>query len=287
MVESSVGQTIRIQVDDREARGSSIASRLAAVEGVSVAVKRLRTGDYLIAEKAVSGACPRIGSPARRRTPFGMGPGGCPAASGPLNDATTSPGGPFLAVHPAWTHRGALEYLDRLLKRKRVPDFLESLFDGRLFAQAQRLANTPLRAFLILEGPSSDWAQRHIKRESVQGAMLTLSVVFGIPILRAQNEEETARLICYTARQMLGASTSPPNRPGRRPRGKRAIQIRVLTSLSRVGVKRAQHLIESFGTLEQVMAANPKELAAVPGIGKQTPQSIHWAAHEDGMSYYL
>jgi hypothetical protein len=32
-----------------------------------------------------------------------------------VNDATTSPCGPFLAVHPAWTHRGALEYLDRLL----------------------------------------------------------------------------------------------------------------------------------------------------------------------------
>jgi ERCC4-type nuclease len=173
------------------------------------------------------------------------------------------------------------------MERKRVPDFLESLFDGRLFAQAQRLANTPLRAFLILEGPSSDWAQRHIKRESVQGAMLTLSVVFGIPILRSQNEEETALLICYTARQMLGASTSPPHRPGRRPRGKRAVQIRVLTSLSRVGVKRAQRLIAFFGTLEQVMAANPKELAAVPGIGKQTAQQIHWAAHEDGMSYHL
>src|SRR5664279_6433578 len=58
-----------------------------------------------------------------------MGPGGRSAASGPLNDATTSPCGPFplgiaygdtrdkliSAVHPAWTHRGALEYLDRLL----------------------------------------------------------------------------------------------------------------------------------------------------------------------------
>jgi ERCC4-type nuclease len=226
MVEKYGGQPIRIQVDDREARGSSIASRLAEVEGVSVAVKRLRTGDYLIEGKAV-------------------------------------------------------------LERKRVPDFLESLFDGRLFAQAQRLADTPLRAFLILEGPSSDWAQRHVKRESVQGAMLTLSVVFGLPVLRSQDEAETAGLICYTARQLLGVSTTPPHRPGRRPRGKRAIQIRVLTSLFRVGVKRAQRLLQHFGTLEHVMAANPKELAAVPGIGKQTAQSIHWAAHEDGISYQM
>src|ERR1035441_6852924 len=72
-----------------------------------------------------------------------MGPGGRPAASGPLNDATTSPCGPYLlgiaygdtrdklisAVHPAWAHRGALEYLDRLL----VPlEFHEDLAGGGL-----------------------------------------------------------------------------------------------------------------------------------------------------------
>jgi DNA excision repair protein ERCC-4 len=173
-----------------------------------------------------------------------------------------------------------------VLERKRVPDFLGSLFDGRLFSQAKRLADSPLRPFLILEGPASEWVHRHIKRESVQGAMLTLSVVFGIPVLRSQSEEETARLIRYTARQLQATSTAAPSRPGRRPRGKRAIQIRVLTSFPRVGSKRAQHLIEHFRTLEQVMAASQKELAAVPGIGKQTAQSIHWAVHEATVSYH-
>ncbi len=173
-----------------------------------------------------------------------------------------------------------------VLERKRVPDFLESLFDGRLFTQAKRLADAPLRPFLILEGPASEWADRHIQRASIQGAMLTLSVVFGIPVLRSQNEEETARLIRYTARQLQAASTAALNRPGRRPKGKRALQIRVLTSLPRVGSTRAQRLIDHFGTLEQVMAAGREALAAVPGIGKQTAQSIHWAVHEKTMSYH-
>lgn len=225
MENRSDGPLIRIWVDDREARGSGIAARLAEMADVSIVVKRLRVGDYLIEGKA-------------------------------------------------------------LLERKRVPDFLESLFDGRLFAQAQRLADFPLRPFLILEGPASEWAQRHVKRECIQGAMLTLSVVFGIPVLRSQNEEETARLIRYTARQLQAASTATLNRPGRRPKGKRAVQIRVLTSLPRVGAKRAQRLIEHFGTLDQVMAAGREELASVPGIGKQTAQSIHWAVHEE-TNYYL
>jgi ERCC4-type nuclease len=172
-----------------------------------------------------------------------------------------------------------------LLERKRVPDFMESLLDGRLFAQARGLAETPLRAFLILEGPASEWTQRHIRREAIQGAMLTLSVVFGIPVLRSQNEAETARLIRYTALQLQAVSSHAPNRFGRRPRGKRALQIRVLASLPKVGTKRAQHLLDHFVTLERVLCADVKDLEAIPGIGKQTAQSIHWAVHENRVSY--
>jgi ERCC4-type nuclease len=226
MAMDSLGPRIRIWVDDREARGSGVADRLAGMDGVVVAGKRLRTGDHLIEGKAV-------------------------------------------------------------LERKRVPDFLESLLDGRLFAQAKRLADSPVRAFLILEGPASEWTQRNIKREAVQGAMLTLSVVPGIPVLRSQSEEETARLICYTARQLQAVSTAALNRSGRRPRGKRALQIRVLTSLPRVGARRAQHLINHFGTIQKVMAADPQELTSVACIGQQTAQSIHWAVHEESNPYRM
>ena len=222
----SVGSTIRIVVDDRESRGSSVTNLLARMEGVAATVRRLRTGDYLIEDKA-------------------------------------------------------------LLERKRVPDFLESLFDGRLFAQARRLAEAPVRAFLILEGPASEWTQRHIRREAIQGAMLTLSVVFGIPVLRSQDEEETARLIAYTARQLHSVSIAPLRRPGWRPKGKRAIQLRVLSSFPRIGTRRAQRLLDHFGTLENIVAAPPEALTAVPGIGQQTARSIHWAVHEESLSYHV
>jgi len=147
------------------------------------------------------------------------------------------------------------------------------------------LAESPIRSFLILEGPSSEWTQRHIRREAVQGAMLTLSVVFGIPVLRSQDEAETARLIFYTAQQMQSVSSSTWRRPGRSPRDKRALQIRVLSSLPRVGTKRALRLLAHFGTLERIMAATQEELTGVPGMGKQTAQSIHWAVHEESFSY--
>ena len=56
-----------------------------------------------------------------------------------------------------------------VLERKRVPDFLWSLFEGRLFTQASRLAGSPLRPFLILEGTTSEWTRRQVRREAIQG----------------------------------------------------------------------------------------------------------------------
>ena len=136
----------------------------------------------------------------------------------------------------------------------------------------------------MLEGPPSAWANRRIKREAILGAMLTLSVVYGIPILRSQSEEETARLVRFTALQLQVIPTKDLHRPGRRPRGKRALQIRVLSSLPRVGPMRAKRLLDTFSTLERIVATTAEDLAAVPGIGKRTAQSIHWAVHEDCLS---
>jgi DNA excision repair protein ERCC-4 len=215
----SNGQPIRIWVDDREARGSGIAARLAAMEGASVTVKRLRTGDYLIEGKAV-------------------------------------------------------------LERKRVTDFLESLRQGRLFSQANRLAASPYRPFLILEGPSHEWQRVGVTRAGIQGALVTLAIGYGIPVLRSQNENETAQLILFTARRLHLGAWVAIRRPARQIRGKRARQIYILTGIPRVGSVRAIRLLERFGTIEGVMAASPEALTEVEGIGTQTAQQIHWAVHE-------
>lgn len=48
-----MGEAIRIWVDDRESRSSGLVEKLMKMESVSVGVKRLQTGDYLIEGKVV------------------------------------------------------------------------------------------------------------------------------------------------------------------------------------------------------------------------------------------
>jgi ERCC4-type nuclease len=172
-----------------------------------------------------------------------------------------------------------------LVERKRIPDFLTSLCDGRLFRQAAALAASGLRALVILEGTSADWHHSKLRREAIQGALLTLGVIFGLQILRAQDEGETARIILFAARQLRQGAHTATRRPGWRPKGKRARQLYILTSLPHVGATRAKALLDDFGTVERVCSASETELLAVSGVGPRTVAAIQWAVRETVVPY--
>lgn len=64
-----------------------------------------------------------------------------------------------------------------LFERKTLQDFAKSLIDGRLFAQATRLAAGRLRAAIILEGTARDLEGNAIHREALLGAMVSLTLI--------------------------------------------------------------------------------------------------------------
>jgi len=174
-----------------------------------------------------------------------------------------------------------------IVERKRIPDFLSSLCDGRLFRQAAALAASGLRALVILEGPGSEWRQSKLRREAIQGAMLTLGVIFDLQILRSRDEAETAQIIVFAAHQLRQSAHAALRRPGWRPRGKRSRQLYILTSLPGVGATRAQALLKHFGSVEHVISASEVELLAVSGVGPHTAAAIQWAVREEVIPYRL
>ncbi len=89
-----------------------------------------------------------------------------------------------------------------VFERKTVVDFAASLADGRLFLQARKLASLRGPAAIILEGRAADLAKVEMRRESLQGAMISLSLIFHLPVLRALDAAETARLLVYAGRQL-------------------------------------------------------------------------------------
>ena len=121
---------VRIIVDDRE-RTAGVAEVLWQRPGVSIAVRRLKLGDYQV------------------------------------NDTL-------------------------IVERKTLADFARSVRDCRLFTQAGRLTRQRrMRTCLILEGTPDRYPRLAIPKPAFQGALITVSLVFGLPVLRSATPEET------------------------------------------------------------------------------------------------
>ena len=83
-----------------------------------------------------------------------------------------------------------------LFERKTLTDFAASIKDGRLFIQARRMAASRFKGVFILEGKTGDLLDSRMSREAIQGALITLSLVFGIPLLRAVDISESVEPGC-------------------------------------------------------------------------------------------
>ncbi len=169
-----------------------------------------------------------------------------------------------------------------LFERKTLRDFAASLKDGRLFEQAIRLAASPMHKAMILEGSAHDRLDSGMRREALQGALITLTLFLGIPLLRSADAEESAKLMLYAARQYdhIAGQTPPRLFAGKRPRGKRKTQLRILQSLPGIGPSTAHNLLEQFGSVEAILAADESALLGVAGIGSGRAKAIRWAVEE-------
>ena len=172
-----------------------------------------------------------------------------------------------------------------LFERKTLIDLVASIKEGRLFDQATRLAYSPTRGVVILEGTGRDLAHCGMRREPIQGALITLSLILGLPVLRSQGPEETARLIRYAARQVRSITSGALPRKIKRPKGKLKAQLQLLQGLPGVGPDRAKRLLEAFGCIEGVLTAAAEELATVPGIGEKTAEAIRDMVAEEAAEY--
>lgn len=161
-----------------------------------------------------------------------------------------------------------------VVERKTLRDLAASVVDGRLLSQASRMAASNLRPVLIIEGVEQDLRGLGVRREAIQGALVAVSVVFGIAVLRARDIEESARLVSYVGRQVVAQAQGGLPRPGWRPRGKRRRQIYVLQGLPGVGPRRAMNLLEVFGNVQAVITADANRLMEVEGIGPRTAAGI-------------
>jgi DNA excision repair protein ERCC-4 len=163
-----------------------------------------------------------------------------------------------------------------VFERKVAADFAASLVDARLFFQARRLVNQSFRGAFIIEGDTADWNKLCVRREALRGALLTLSLVFNLPVFRSRDMNETSRLLVYAGRQFARLQHVRASRYRvYKSRRKRTRQLRVLAALPGVGRDRAERLLNHFGSIQTCLTASVVELQEVPTIGPKIAKAIH------------
>jgi ERCC4-type nuclease len=165
-----------------------------------------------------------------------------------------------------------------VIERIGLPDFLSALKSGDLFQDAYRLAYCGYRPVMILEGDKSEVANLRLKRESVQGALVHLMVILGIPLLRSANSQETCRLIRYIGIQLARKTTPRKQRPiqkaGATAPTRQDGAIGLLAHLPGIGPERAQAMLDRFGSLREVFNADVETLQDVKGIGRKRAEVL-------------
>lgn len=172
-----------------------------------------------------------------------------------------------------------------IFERKTLCDFSLSIVQGRLFIQAQNLAKYGCQPVVILEGTSKDIAEYGVSRDAVQGAIITISIIYGIPILRSKDCVETAKLIVMTAKQAIRTISGGVQRQGYRPKGKKSRQLFILQGLPGIGKRKAEMLIDKFGTVEAVINAKAEDLTCIYGFGEKTVEDIKNVLRDNSIDY--
>jgi len=167
-----------------------------------------------------------------------------------------------------------------IVERKTLSDFAVSVVDGRLFTQASTLARTNrARPCFILEGAKKDHPKLVISRSAMQGAIIALTLVFGLPLLRSRCPRETADLILYAADQLQRRNSTTPKRQGYHPKGLARQQSFLLQAIPEIGPAKAKLLLDTFGSPFGVASAKVEDLRAVDGIGEVAATRIHQVFH--------
>jgi DNA excision repair protein ERCC-4 len=167
-----------------------------------------------------------------------------------------------------------------VVERKTLSDFAVSVIDGRLFTQASRLARTTRATpCIILEGTKKTHPDLVISRSAMQGAIIALTLVFGLPLLRSSCPQETADLILYAADQLQRRNATAPKRQGYHPKGLARQQSFLLQAIPEIGPAKAKLLLDAFGSPFGVALAKAEDLQALDGIGESASKNIHRVFH--------
>jgi len=159
------------------------------------------------------------------------------------------------------------------IERKTAKDFVGSIIDKRLYKQAKELVENFRKPVIILEG--DELYSSLINPNAIRGAMASIAVDFGIPIIPTRSEEDTAAMVMRIAiREQINDKSTIQVRTEKKPLTLYEQQLYIVESLPNIGPVTAKKLLEEFGSIKNIINTSQSELKSVEGIGDKIAKGI-------------
>ncbi|WP_251329009.1 DEAD/DEAH box helicase [Haloplanus pelagicus] len=169
------------------------------------------------------------------------------------------------------------------VERKTVADFLDTLTGGdrSLFDQVGDLSRHYARPVVLLEGEGL-YEERNVHPDAIRGALASLTVDFGVSVLRTEDEGDTTDLLAVLAeREQTTRDRAVSVHGEKSAKTLDEQQEYVVGAIADIGPVTARALLEHFGSVEAVMTAREEDLLAVGGVGEVTADRIRTVVGSD------
>jgi len=163
------------------------------------------------------------------------------------------------------------------VERKALPDFVSSVYDGRLFVQASDISSSYRKPYLIVEGDIKELTGLTKNINSYYGAVASVTLAYDLRVIHTADPAQTASAIAALI-QHSHAKPVPMSFVAAAPKAKDEPQqqLYLVSSLPGVGMKLAKRLLSRYGTPRKIMGLTESQLAMVQGVGsKKAARIVH------------
>ena len=160
-------------------------------------------------------------------------------------------------------------------ERKSIGDFVSSVYDGRLFAQASALSSSYRKPYIIVEGDVNKVSGLVKNLASYYGAIASVTLAYDLRLMHTANPDETALAIAALVKNSR-ARPLPPGlaQPPPKSKDEAQQQLYFVSALPGVGMKLAKKMLGRYGTPRRVLSLTEAQFSMVPGVGAKRASKI-------------
>ena len=159
---------------------------------------------------------------------------------------------------------------------KTIPDFVNSIVDGRLLSQLKSLKQKFERPIIILEGAENVFTVRNVHPNAIRGMIATIAVSYGIPIVQTKDFKETTAFLIAIAKREQEKNNDKEFSPhfDKKILSLKEQQEYIVSSLPNIGPTAAKELLKHFKSIKNIVNASEEELKSVNKVGPKIAKAL-------------